>query len=107
MKAGDGLIKTRCIVFFYILVTIAIFAQTITTNEVLQDARFLYQKMKDIHPNIFHTFSEIEAEKDFSKLISFISTKQTWELRDIFRMFAQFVARFKDGHTYVSITDQF
>lgn len=107
MKAGDGLIKTRCIVFFYILVTIAIFAQTITTNEILQDAGFLYQKMKDIHPNIFHTFSEIEAEKDFSKLISFISTKQTWELRDIFRMFAQFVARFKDGHTYVSITDQF
>lgn len=87
--------------------TITIFAQTISTNEALQDAEFLYQKMKDIHPNIFHTFPETEAEEEFSKLKSFIRARQIWELRDIFRIFAQFVAQFKDGHTYVSITDQF
>lgn len=97
----------KYLIFLFVLMTIIVSAQLISVDEALQDADFLYQKMKDIHPNIFHTFSETEAEKEFSELKSLLRTQQFWEIRDIFKMFAQFVAKFKDGHTYVSITNQF
>ncbi|MDK2924082.1 MAG: hypothetical protein PWQ90_1523 [Pseudothermotoga sp.] len=82
-------------------------AQMLSADEVLQDAEFVYQKLRDVHPNIFHTLSKLEAEEEFSKLKSRLSTQQYWELREAFKLLSEFVALFKDGHTYLSITDQF
>jgi len=79
----------------------------LTTDQALQDAYFTFQKMKEIHPNIFFSLNKQDAEIAFSELIQVLKSRKSWHLRDFFRYLAEFVARFKDGHTYLSITDQF
>ncbi|AJC74810.1 hypothetical protein AJ81_06940 [Pseudothermotoga hypogea DSM 11164 = NBRC 106472] len=97
----------RSVVFLFFLIGSCAIAQMFSAAEVLQDAEFVYQKLKDVHVNIFHTFSEIEAEEEFSKLKSRLSAQQYLGLREAFKLLSEFVALFKDGHTYLSITDQF
>jgi|GEM_PF-6200777 len=79
----------------------------LSTQEVLQDAEFIFDKLKDLHPNIFHALSETQAQNEFSKLKAHLQMKEQWEIREIFKSLSEFVAKFKDGHTYLSITDQF
>lgn len=95
-------------VFLLFIPTIILCSENVlTTDQALQDAYFTFQKMKEIHPNIFFSLDKQGAEMAFSELIQVIQFRKSWHLRDFFRYLAEFVAKFKDGHTYLSITDQF
>ncbi|MEJ5229632.1 MAG: S41 family peptidase [Pseudothermotoga sp.] len=97
----------RKLILLFLLLSSSIIAQMFSTEKVLQDAEFIFKKLKDVHPNIFHELSETQAQSEFAKLKLQLQTQEQWEIREIFKVLSGFVAQFKDGHTYLSITDQF
>lgn len=85
-----------------------IFAQmSVRMDQALVDLDFLFEKMVNVHPNIFFFLSQEQAQEEFIKVRTQIQSKESWNATDLFKVLSRFVAKFKDGHTYLSITDLF
>lgn len=80
---------------------------TIKMDQALQDLDFVFETLVNVHPNIFFMLSREQAQEEFAKIGLEIKSQDTWKVRDLFKILSSFVAKFKDGHTYLSITDQF
>ena len=104
--------KRKYKILLFILITILILnanvsAQVINNKKALQDLDYLVNRLEEVHPNIYYHLSEKEAEKKLNKIRERLTEKDNWNSFEIFKLFSPFVASFKDGHTYLSINNQF
>jgi len=80
---------------------------TVGVEEALEDTRYLFQRLKKIHPNIFFNLTREEAEEEFNRLREKISSRKRWSKRELFRSLAPFVAGFRDAHTGLVLYPQY
>ncbi len=104
-------IKYKTILVLVLVLTILpaqlIFAETIRSAKAIEDAEYLWSKLETIHPNLYFGTPKWKAENRFQGIIETIESKDKWTKRELYRLLAPFVASFKDGHTFLSINQEF
>ena len=96
------------VVIFFLTTTISAVPQTLVSQEgALEDARYLREKLEQIHPNLYFATSKEDTEERFRVVLEKLKSKNTWSKLGLYRVLAPFVASFKDGHTSLSIYDEF
>ena len=85
-----------------ILFTVNVSSQTLNQKQALEDLTYLVDRLAEVHPNIYFHLSEEKAEQKIVEIKSKLSEKEKWSSKEIYRLFAPFVASFKDGHTLIS-----
>ncbi len=79
----------------------------LTSKEALEDAEYLFEKIKEIHPNLYNYYSKQEADEYESQIKEHISNKNELTTLELYKLLAPYVASFKDGHTKLSILDEY
>ena len=101
-------IRFTLIIFILIMLfTYPVFSFEITQNEAIEDLDHLYNRIEEVHPNIYFHQSEEKAQNKISKIKDELKTKEKWSDIELYRLFSPFVASFKDGHTGLLIWGQF
>lgn len=79
----------------------------LTTEQALEDAKHLWAKLEEIHPDLYFQKSKSQAQKEFAAIKAEIKSQAEWTKKELYRLLNPFVTTFKDGHTGLSIYDQF
>jgi len=88
--------------------TVSVTPQTLVSKEgALEDARYLREKLEQIHPNLYFATSKEDTGERFRVVMEKLKSRNTWSKLGLYRVLAPFVASFKDGHTSLSIYDEF
>src|ERR1700754_1589830 len=74
--------------------------RTFTAAELRDDLDTLYQQLQDNHPSLFAQWSKKDADKAFRQLRQGIG--QPMNRLQFIRIVSPFLARFQDGHTFLS-----
>lgn len=90
------------ILIIIVLFTVNVSSQEITYDLAVEDLEYLVNRIEEVHPNIYFHLSKEKAEQKIAKIKNKLSEKELWSNREIYRLFAPFVASFKDGHTLLS-----
>src|SRR6056297_11813 len=85
-----------------ILFTVTVSSQTITQQQAIEDLTYLVDRLEEVHPNIYYHLNKKKAEQKIAEVKSKLNKKDKWTSKEIYRLFAPFVASFKDGHTLIS-----
>ena len=101
-------IKLSLLILILIMVfTYPVSSLEITKSQAVEDLDYLYNRIEEVHPNIYFHRSKEEAHKQISEIKDKLNKKDKWSDIELYRLFAPFVSSFKDGHTGLLIWDQF
>jgi len=89
------------------LCTQLIAAETISSEQSIEDAEYLWDKLETVHPNLYFETTKREAESKFQDIVDLLEAEESWPKLELYRLLAPFVASFKDGHTFLSINQEF
>ncbi len=95
------------ILILSILSTPLIAAETISADQAIEDAEYLWDKLETVHPNLYFDATKKEAESNFQGIVDLLEARESWSKLELYRILAPFVASFKDGHTYLSLNQEF
>ncbi|AZR72548.1 hypothetical protein BBF96_03605 [Anoxybacter fermentans] len=79
----------------------------LTSKEAIEDALYLFEKLEEIHPNLYKYYSKQEAYVYFNQIKEEISKKDEISKLELYKLLAPYVASFKDGHTELSIYNEY
>ena len=88
-------------------VTVSALGQTISAKRAVEDARYLRETLESIHPNLYFARNRMDSDEQFREILTEIKTRKTWSKKELFRQLAPYVASFEDGHTFLSIMENF
>ncbi|MCF7876481.1 hypothetical protein K9M06_05445 [Candidatus Bipolaricaulota bacterium] len=80
---------------------------SISTTRAIEDARYLRDRLQQIHPNLYFATNVEVAKRKFQSVLEELRTRDSWSQRGLFRLLVPYVADFKDGHTFLSIHAEF
>ncbi|MFW6104864.1 MAG: S41 family peptidase [Candidatus Bipolaricaulota bacterium] len=89
------------------LCTQPIAAKTISSEQAIEDAEYLWDKLETVHPNLYFETTKKEAESKFQGIVELLEAGESWSRVELYRLLAPFVALFQDGHTNLSINQEF
>lgn len=90
------------VLFITLLFTTTIYSESISSNQAVEDLKYLIQRLEEVHPNIYFDFKKEQAESKLEDIIEKLRQKEKWNRMELYRLFTTFVASFKDGHTMLS-----
>jgi len=103
--------KTISFFLVFILLTLIAFQtcgeQLLSSEEAIEDARYLRDRLETIHPNLYFATKKEAVENRFDDILDRLRAEENWSKKALYRELAPFVAGFKDGHTFLSVHEEF
>ncbi len=90
-----------------LILSVSALGQTISPEHAVEDARYLRETLESIHPDLYFTRDRGESEKQFREIVAELKTRKSWTKKELFGQLAPYVASFEDGHTFLSIMEDF
>lgn len=81
--------------------------RNLTVKEALKDAKFLFEKLEELHPNLYKYYTKREANEYFHQIEREVMQKNELTKLELYRLLAPYVAKFNDGHTALSIVKEY
>jgi len=72
--------------------------EVVSSAEAKENAHYLFDRMKEVHPALFFAIEEEEAKRKFEELLTRLEERENWTRLELYRQLARFVAEFEDGH---------
>lgn len=82
-------------------------SSTVKSGQVVEDLDYLYERLKTVHLDIHFSRREGDADEAFLQLKDGLRERDSWTIREIYNLFAPFVAGFNDAHTSLVFNDEF
>ncbi len=103
--------KTVSFFLVFILLTLIAFQtcgeQLLSSEEAIEDARYLRDRLETIHPNLYFATKKEAVENRFDDILDRLRAEENWSKKALYRELAPFVAGFQDGHTFLSVHEEF
>ncbi|MCF8008610.1 MAG: hypothetical protein K9K32_02490 [Halanaerobiales bacterium] len=104
MRKGLLITLLLIIVLFFSINVLS--EDTISNKKAVQDLDFLVNRLKEVHPNLYFELDKSKADNMVNDIKDKLYKKERWTAIEIYRLFAPFVASFKDGHTILSFNSE-